>query len=317
MSTPRFAVIGNPISHSLSPEIHLAFGKQLGVGLSYEKLQADDDQFGLAAREFFSTTGVGLNVTAPFKGDAHRFADELDRASTDSGAVNTIHNVGDLFFGYNTDGVGLLRDLKRLQWDVSQANVLILGAGGATQGILTPLIDAEAQITVANRTFSRAEALQNRWSSLTVSPLDKLGDRWDMVINATSVSWQDNQLSVSDQVFTGAKCYDLAYQRDGSTTFTRRVEPMASDCSDGLGMLVEQAAVSFQIWHGVTPDTTQILQALRKPTRRFIADAVCPRCHAKDTIYVEFNLQHEATHKVCTACGYQEDKDGNVVVQIK
>lgn len=317
MTGGRFAVIGNPIAHSLSPEIHLAFGKQTHIELSYDKLHAENDQFALVARQFFGDGGAGMNVTAPFKGDAFRFVDERDAAAELSGSVNTIQLKGDILLGYNTDGVGFIKDLGRLDWPLDKAKVLILGAGGATCGLLDPLLNAGAQLTVANRTESKAQALRSVWPSLNIAKLSDLSRGWDVVINATAASWQEHQIPISKDVFKDARCYDLAYKKDGLTPFTLQASDQSLACSDGLGMLVEQAASAFHIWHGVRPNATSVIERIRNPKRRFIAGAVCPRCSAHDTIQVEFDLQDHATQKACTACDFIERSDGSVSIAIQ
>ena len=317
MTQSKFAVIGNPIAHSLSPEIHLAFAHQSNIELRYDKLRADDGGFLDAARQFFADGGVGMNVTAPFKGDAFAFVDERDAASQISNSVNTIHAQGEVYLGYNTDGIGLIEDLDRLGWHLEDAKLLMLGAGGAASGILDPLLARGARITVANRTQSKAKDLQSRWPALETANFGELASGWDLIINATAASWQAAKLPLPMEVFDDANCYDLAYQRDGHTPFLAQISNQASACSDGLGMLVEQAAAAFEIWHGVKPDTAPVLQRLRHPKRQFIAGAVCPRCSAIDKIMVEFNLQDQVTQKSCVACGYVEKSDGSVSISVR
>ena len=312
----QFAVIGNPIEHSLSPEIHLAFAMQVGLELTYDRILAPPDDFQTMARNFFSGSGTGLNVTAPFKHDAYEFVDEKDQASIAASAVNTIHAVGDVFLGYNTDGIGLVADLSRLRWPLKQAKILVIGAGGAAQGIVLPLLEHGAEIALANRTRSRAEALKKQFPKINVVDLEELKQGWDIVINATAAGWQQEQLPVPSAMFEDARCSDLGYQRDGRTPFIQQVEAYAAETSDGLGMLVEQAAEAFRIWHDVKPQTNPVLHGLRNPKRQFIAGAVCPRCNQQDTIYVERDLIGNVTLRACSACNYVEDVDGNVSVDL-
>ena len=311
MSLARFAVIGNPIAHSLSPEIHLAFAAETSRQLTYEKLLAEVDGFDATVSEFFDDQGAGLNVTAPFKGDAFNFVTERDSVAEAAGAVNTIAASNDGFIGYNTDGIGLVNDLKRLEWPISGSKVLVIGAGGAAQGIILPLLQNEAEITVANRTLTKAEALRVAFPKISVNSFNELTDGWDVVINATAAGWHQQGLAIQDRVFQHAHCYDLGYQRDGQTPFILKVEKSAASCSDGLGMLVEQAAAAFEIWHGIKPSTAPVLNGLRNPKRQFIAGAVCPRCGEQDTIYVERDLQGIVMLRVCKACGFSEDSEGN------
>ena len=315
--TKKFAVIGNPIAHSLSPEIHLAFAAEFGLEITYERILATPDGFHDTAKDFFTSNGVGLNVTAPFKQVAYKFVDKRDPQSDASGAVNTIHAVDDRHLGYNTDGIGLVADLSRLGWTLPGAKVLVIGAGGAAQGIVLPLLDQGVELSVANRTKSRADALKEQFPKVQVVGLEELSPGWDVVINATAAGWQQQQLPIPGTVFNDARCYDLGYQRDGRTPFIQQVDTQAAETSDGLGMLVEQAAEAFHIWHDVKPQTKPVLEGLRNPKRQFIAGAVCPRCKRQDTLYIESDLQGNATLRACHACGYSEDIEGNVSINLR
>ena len=313
----QFAVIGNPIAHSLSPEIHLAFALETGNEISYERILADPEDFDATAQRFFSAQGAGLNVTAPFKGNAYTFVDERDAAAEASGAVNTIHAAGSRYLGYNTDGIGLVADLTRLDWPLQDAKVLLIGAGGAAQGVVLPLLEHGAKLCVANRTKARAEALKTKFPRIDVLGLDELTPGWDVVINATAAGWQQQQLPIPDTTFQAARCYDLGYQRDGQTPFIQQVHTSALEVSDGLGMLVEQAAEAFRIWHDVRPQSQPVLEGIRKPKRQFIAGAACPRCGKQDTIYVEQDLLGNAKLRGCHTCSYREDVEGNVSVDLR
>lgn len=313
----KFAVIGNPIAHSLSPEIHLAFAAQVGLEITYDRILSAPSDFHSTAQDFFRANGIGLNVTAPFKQDAFEFTTERDSAAKAAGAVNTIHAADGVYLGYNTDGIGLVADLTRLGWPLQRAKILIIGAGGAAQGIVLPLLNQGAQLFLANRTKSRAEALKEQFPEIEVLGLEQLSHGWDLVINATAAGWQQQQLPVASETFEDARCYDLGYQRDGRTPFIQQIETFAAETSDGLGMLVEQAAEAFRIWHDVKPQTNSVLDALRNPKRQFIAGAECPRCGNQDTIYVERDLLGTATLRACHACNYSEDMEGNVSVELQ
>ena len=313
----QFAVIGNPIDHSLSPEIHLAFAMQAGLQLTYDRILAPSDDFQTATQDFFAKNGIGLNVTAPFKQDAYKFVDQKDQASIAASAVNTIHALDDVFLGYNTDGIGLVADLARLRWPLQRAKILVIGAGGAAQGIVLPLLESGAEISLANRTRSRADAFKQQFPKIDVLNLEDLKQGWDVVINATAAGWQQERLPVPSVTFENARCYDLGYQRDGRTPFIQQVESIAGETSDGLGMLVEQAAESFRIWHDVKPQTRPVLDGLRNPKRQFIAGAVCPRCNQQDTTYVERDLIGNVTLRACSACNYVEDVQGNVSINLQ
>lgn len=315
--TKRYAVIGNPIAHSLSPEIHLAFAAEFGLEITYERILATPDGFNDTAQDFFTSKGIGVNVTAPFKQDAYKFVDERDSLSDASGAVNTIHAADERHLGYNTDGIGLVADLSRLGWTLQGAKVLVIGAGGAAQGIVLPLLEQGVELSVVNRTRTRAEALRGQFPKIRVFGFEELSDGWDVVINATAAGWQQQQLPIPGTVFNDARCYDLGYRRDGQTPFILQVETQAAETSDGLGMLVEQAAEAFRIWHDVKPQTIPVLEGLRNPKRQFIAGAICPRCKRQDTLYIESDLLGNATLRACHACGYGEDIEGNVSINLR
>lgn len=314
----QYAVIGNPIEHSLSPEIHSAFATHTDQNLEYERLWAPNDGFVKRVESFIKDGGLGLNVTAPFKQDAFNWVTELDPLATKAQAVNTIQIDGNRRIGFNTDGLGLVADLKRLDWQLENQKLLILGAGGATMGILQPLLDVGCEITVANRTYSKAEALQLLYPSIQICSLDKLHTGWDIVINSTSAMRVGSKLAVDTSVFEHAKCYDLTYSLDGTTPFLDSLIDVATDTSEGLGMLVEQAAEAFFIWRGIRPDTQSVLSQLRvpQPLRRFIAGAKCHKCGADDRIYVEYDDLKTPNTQGCLACGYRESRDGTTTVQI-
>jgi len=265
--TDHYAVIGNPVGHSLSPRIHAAFAESTGEDIVYGTLEAPVDGFVQAAESFLAIGGRGLNVTLPFKTDAWRWVDEHDAAADRSEAVNTIV-VGDgSTRGCNTDGVGLVRDLTvNLGWSLDGARVLVLGAGGAVQGVLGPLLDAGCELTLANRTRPKAESLAARFG-VAATGLDDVGAGWDVVVNGTSAGLAGVGGLVAADAVGGCHCYDMFYALDAGTPFCE----WADDCgaaavSDGLGMLVEQAAEAFRIWRGVSPDTRGVAESLRTDT---------------------------------------------------
>lgn len=261
--TDRYAVIGHPVAHSLSPAIHAAFAEATGQDLHYGLLEAPHDGFAAAAERFL-TRGRGLNVTLPFKLDAWRWVDEHDVAAADAGAVNTVVPVGHRWRGCNTDGVGLVADLTRLGWPLTDARTLILGAGGAVQGVVGALRDAGvADLTVANRTRSKADAVADRFGIRALG-LDDVGTGWDLVINGTSAGLSGQGGVTEGTAVANSRCYDLVYRRDGRTPFCAwAAEHGAASVADGLGMLVEQAAEAFHLWRGVRPDTQPVLATLR------------------------------------------------------
>ena len=265
--TDRYAVIGNPVAHSLSPRIHAAFAEASGEDIRYGKLEAPVAGFAAAAAAFFANGGKGLNVTLPFKLDAWRWVDSHDEAAAASGAVNTIASAGrGAWRGCNTDGVGLVNDLAgNLGWRLHGARTLLLGAGGAVQGVVGPLRAAgAADLTIANRTRAKAERLAERFG-VRGCGLNEAGGSWDVVINGTSASIAGTGELVAPAVVAGSRCYDMFYSLGGATPFCAWAAAHgALATSDGLGMLVEQAAAAFFLWRGVRPATSGIGQSLRR-----------------------------------------------------
>ena len=266
----RYAVIGNPVAHSLSPRIHTLFAKQTGQILSYEALLAPIKGFAESVTKFRAHGGKGLNVTLPFKLEAWAFVDQRGARAERAGAVNTLLLRADnTTFGDNTDGVGLLRDLRQNHGVVIKTrNVLILGAGGAVRGILEPLLTADpARVVIANRTVSRAVKLCHEFQDLgrlEACGFDDLGDeQFGLIINGTSagVSGQVPPIPINLLSPEGC-CYDLFYAKT-PTAFVRWGQRHgAAKALDGLGMLVEQAAESFFLWRNIRPDTRQVINAL-------------------------------------------------------
>ena len=262
--TDRYAVIGNPVDHSLSPRIHTAFATRTGEDIEYSRLEAPMDGFAAAARDFFARDGKGLNVTLPFKLDAWQWVDGHDDAALASGAVNTIVVDGHEKRGCNTDGIGLLRDLTdNLGWDLDGARTLVLGAGGAVQGVIEPLRRAGADVTIANRTQRKAQTLAARFGVASAG-LDEVGGGWDVVLNGTAAGLAGIGGLIAPEAVAHVRCYDMFYALDGATPFCRWASDQgAGEVSDGLGMLIEQAAEAFLLWRSVRPDTGGIAKALR------------------------------------------------------
>ena len=261
----RYAVIGNPVDHSLSPRIHAVFAGRTGENIEYGRLEAPADGFAAAATGFFAQGGKGLNVTLPFKLDAWRWVDRHDDAAAAAGAVNTIVIDGTDKRGCNTDGVGLVRDLAdNLGWRLDGARTLVLGAGGAAQGVIEPLKEAGVvDLTIANRTQDKAVTLAARFG-VAGTGLGDVGSGWDVVVNGTAAGLSGLGELVAPAVVAHSRCYDMFYVLDGATPFCRWAsDQRASAVSDGLGMLIEQAAESFFLWRGVRPDSSGIAQALR------------------------------------------------------
>ncbi|AVG42699.1 shikimate dehydrogenase [Achromobacter insolitus] len=273
----RYAVIGNPIAHSRSPQIHAMFAEQTGKPLRYDRLLAPVDGFAEAVAAFVTEGGLGLNVTVPFKLDAYALAaGRLSSRARLAGAVNTLSWRDGAWHGCNTDGVGLVSDLLRLGLRLTGASVLLVGAGGAARGVLQPLAEAGcARIHIVNRTAAKAEALAASWRDSGVSPQTAvtggsladaaLAGGWNLVINATASGLQDAAPDLPPGLYApGAAAYDMMYGAQ-PTAFMKQAEADgAALTADGLGMLVGQAAESFYIWHGVRPDPAPVLAALRE-----------------------------------------------------
>ena len=251
----RYALIGNPVAHSKSPEIHAEFARAERQDIEYGLIEAPTDGFERAVAQFRKAGGHGLNVTIPFKENAFRYCDRVsDRART-AQSVNTLV-FGEDVYGDNTDGVGLIVDLERLYFSLKGKSVLLIGAGGAAQGVIAPLMEAGArQLVIANRTAERARSLAARFPPATGSGFDALGTQpFDLVINATPDSPRV-------RFRPGMLAYDMAYGRD--TDFLAAARAAGAQVSDGLGMLVEQAAESFLVWRGIRPQTAGVLKRLR------------------------------------------------------
>jgi len=268
-ATNRFVVVGNPVAHSLSPVIHARFGAQCGVALSYEKLLAPLDDFAATARTFFAGGGRGANVTLPFKVEALALAHAASERAKLAGAANMLTARDGRIEADNADGEGLVGDLTRnLGLALRGARIAILGAGGATRGVVGPLLaQAPERLVIANRTFDRARELVARFAALGpvhAAALDRIeGAPFDLVINATSTSTHGERLDLPAGLLApGALVYDMVYGAP-ARAFLDRVEARGARVSDGLGMLVEQAAEAFRVWHGMRPVTAAVLAELR------------------------------------------------------
>lgn len=273
---PRYAVIGNPVEHSRSPQIHALFSTQTGKPLQYERLLAPLDGFEATVQAFREQGGLGLNVTVPFKEAARELAaGHLSERARLAGAVNTLWWQDDAWHGCNTDGVGLVSDLLRLGVVLEGAGVLLVGAGGAARGVLQPLAAAGcSHIHIVNRTAQRAHDLVADWASSGVQSATQvtagtLADAarpggWNVVINATASSLQGAAPELPQGLYaSGALAYDMMYAANPTAFMRQATADGALRTADGLGMLVGQAAESFLIWHGVRPDPSPVLTTLR------------------------------------------------------
>ncbi len=271
----RYAVVGNPVDHSLSPQIHAAFAQQRQRSMTYVRLHIPTAVFASTAAAFFGAGGHGLNVTVPFKQDAHAFAVASGGASDlarMAGAVNTLVRRKDgKIQGFNTDGPGLVRDLQdNLGLSLAGLRVLLLGAGGSARGVLAPLLAcAPSELLLANRTREKAATLAEQFAQqapdgtrLRDCALHELPAGADLVINATASSLAADAEAFPSHIFADAHCYDLMYgPRTQFCVDSLRLGARAS--YDGLGMLVEQAALAFELWHQTTVDTGPVLEDLR------------------------------------------------------
>jgi shikimate dehydrogenase len=273
MSPPdRYVVVGNPVAHSKSPMIHAAFAQATGQSMTYERLLAPREGFADSMARFAADGGKGANVTIPFKLEAFALARERSERATAAGACNTLAWRDDHWYGDNTDGAGLLRDLMHnLGVAISGRDVLVLGAGGAARGILLPLLAQRPRtLVLVNRTAERASALAAAFARngpVTASAPSTLAGRcFDVVINATSVGlggevprglWPDGLFA------TDSMAYDLVYANEQTPFVGWALAQGAKRAADGLGMLVEQAAESFLLWRGVRPPTAPVMALMR------------------------------------------------------
>jgi len=268
--TDHYAVIGNPIAHSKSPVIHAAFAAQTGQNMSYTRLLAPLDDFETVLNQFRAEGGRGVNVTVPFKEVAWQLADHLSPRARQAQAVNTLSFTERGIEADNTDGAGLVNDLRRnLGFSLVGKRILLMGAGGAARGVAAALLaESPLQLVIANRTVARAELLVQQFSALgQVSACDYAalsGQSFDCVINATSASLHHDTIELPHTLFSAnSLAYDMMYASKPSAFMAFAAQYGATRCVDGLGMLVEQAAVTFSIWRGVTPETKPVLQMLR------------------------------------------------------
>ena len=267
----EYGVFGHPVNHSLSPFIHGLFARQTGQLMSYRPYDVAPQDFAARVGEFFAQGGRGLNVTLPHKIAAVEVAAELTARAAHAAAVNTLAIKGEGILGDNTDGAGLVRDLcDNLGLTITNRRILVIGAGGATRGILAPLLGlAPALVVIANRTAERAEALSAAFSDLGAT--QGVGFEYlepapfDLVVNATSASLSGDMPPIPAGVIgTQTVCYDLAYGKSATAFVSWARAQGCAQALQGLGMLVEQAAESFRLWRGVRPATGAVLEVLRE-----------------------------------------------------
>lgn len=266
----RYAVFGHPVAHSLSPRIHGAFAAQTGQALSYGATDVPPGTLAQAVRDFFAGGGRGANITLPHKARICALATRLDDAATLAGAANTLRLEADgTLAAFNTDGIGLRRDLElNLGVTLRGARILLVGAGGAAAGVLGPLLQAQpAQVVITNRSPARSVELAARFAALgsvRAAPAAALSGPFDLVLNASAAGHSGAVLPLPDALFgPGARAYDLSYGPAAQPFLAWAMHAGASRSSDGLGMLVEQAAEAFWLWRGVRPATEPVLASLR------------------------------------------------------
>lgn len=266
----RYAVFGHPVRHSKSPRIHAAFAEQTGQALTYEAIEAPLDGFEATLRAFIAAGGRGGNVTVPFKEQAFALADSCDALAAQAQAVNTLRVEPDgRLAGFNTDGIGLLRDLaQNLHVELRGRRVLLIGAGGAAAGVVGPLLGAGvAELVIANRTAPRAQALATRFAGhgpIHAAALNAPGEGFDVVLNATAAGLTGQAPAVPVSVFgPRAVACDLVYGPAAAPFLALARQAGVTTCHDGLGMLVEQAAEAFWLWRGIRPATAPVIAALR------------------------------------------------------
>jgi shikimate dehydrogenase len=267
----QYGVVGHPVAHSLSPFIHGMFARETGQDMSYRLFDVDPAEFREWTRDFFVRGGRGLSVTLPHKIEAADFAEELTPRAVQAAAVNTLVARADGILGDNTDGAGLVRDLcDNLGLVITGRRILVIGAGGATRGVLGPLLGlAPAELVIANRTPDRAAALAAAFEDLGelrgVGFAEVEGGPFDLVINATSASLSGEIPPIaSGALGPETVCYDLAYGKSATAFVAWAERQGCAQALQGLGMLVEQAAEAFRLWRGVRPSTAPVLAALRQ-----------------------------------------------------
>ena len=263
----KFAVLGHPISHSLSPRIHQYFASQFAIDLDYLRIDVESKDFKKTLIDLKQQGYEGLNITLPLKNLAYEICDELSSKAEQTKSVNTISIKNDKLYGDTTDGLGLVTDLLTKNVSIDSKKILVIGAGGASNGIMSDLISQHPQtIFLTNRTISKSHDMVDYWTSLAKENgvfLNILRFKeditFDLIINATSSSLGDSR-AVFPENLNGYYWYDVMYGK--KTPFLLLAEQNKAKFSDGLGMLVEQAAAAFKIWHHQKPDTQSIYQIL-------------------------------------------------------
>lgn len=262
----QYAVFGHPVAHSLSPQIQHLFAQQQGVQIDYQRILAPIDGFEQAIKNFIAEGGIGANVTVPFKTEAYQLATSCSVRAQDAHAVNTMLFRQGEWFGDNTDGLGLIEDITQLQqYPLQNKQVLILGAGGAALGVITPLLTCHVSgLTIANRTRERAQKLAQNFDIDWVD-VNLLEAQYDVIINATSSSLHNMTLPIDSCVLGRAELvYDMMYGAELTPFLQQAQQAGCRDVSDGLGMLVAQAAASYELWQGFKPALKPVVTTIRR-----------------------------------------------------
>ncbi len=265
-----YAVMGNPIEHSLSPLIHQAFAKQCQQVINFEKRLVDNDHFPQAIQAFINEGGKGLSITLPFKQRAYNLVDEVNEFAQKARAVNNIIiSQEKKLIGVNTDGIGLVNDIQNnLNVSLNNKNILIMGAGGAVRGALQPILNTQPkEIIIANRTVEKAELLALEFSKegdvTGCGYQDLIGKRFDIIINGTAASIANELPPLPNQTIPPTLCYDMMYSKHGTPFLEWAKRQNTKQLADGIGMLIEQGAEIFFLWRGVKPDTAPLLKVYR------------------------------------------------------
>ena len=269
----NFAVIGNPIHHSLSPQIHRAFAKETGLHIEYEAILSPLDEFKNTIHQLIAQKLSGANVTLPFKKEAYELASQHSNHAKIAEAVNTLEFKDDQIIGHNTDGIGLVRDLEQnLNIYLKSKKILLIGAGGAAEGVIYSMLEKKpSELILTNRTIEKSNVIQNKMDvhaksfdvNLNVIEIAKCPHQYfDVIINATSAGLNNTELGIDHKVFhEGSLAYEMVYGKE--TFFIEQAQSQGSKTSDGLGMLVEQAAEAFFIWHHIKPQTKSVIESLK------------------------------------------------------
>ena len=268
----QFAVIGHPINHSLSPNIHLLFAKEFDFPIGYEREDIDREHLLARLTDFQGKEYLGLNVTLPLKHDAYLLCQKLSEKAQLCESVNTISIKNNKLHGDTTDGIGLIKDLTNKGINLNQASCLLVGAGGAANGVMADLIECSpSKLYLTNRTIEKSMLMESYWKNFAKkhSVLLKVSDihgadscHYDVIINATSAGFSSDISPIEDKMINKETfCYDMTYGRE--TPFMRQANKIDAKTFDGLGMLVEQAAESFHIWHNKRPKTNNIRNELQ------------------------------------------------------